>query len=63
VYRSQVFPVLCLDAEAVIAGDMTRVLDAPNEGLASDTCRGFVRGINFLDSYTGWLVRQVESIA
>ncbi|MDA1015191.1 MAG: Uma2 family endonuclease [Planctomycetota bacterium] len=36
VLKSQVFPGLWLDVDAVIAGDLARVLDVLAEGLASD---------------------------
>jgi Uma2 family endonuclease len=44
VYRSLTFPGLWLDVQAVIAGDMGRVLDVLNQGLASDGHRDFLRG-------------------
>ena len=42
LHRSQVFPGLWLDASAVIAGDMARVLRTLQEGLQSDEHQTFV---------------------
>jgi hypothetical protein len=42
VYRSRVLPGLWLDAPAVIAGDLPRVLRVLNEGIASAEHAAFV---------------------
>lgn len=42
VYRSNVFPGLWLDAAALLAGDLARVLAVLNEGLQSPEHRAFV---------------------
>ena len=42
VYRSEVFPGLWLDASAVVSGNLPRVLDVLQEGLASDAHRAFL---------------------
>jgi Uma2 family endonuclease len=42
VYRSEIFPGLWLDAPAVVSGNIARVLDVLQEGLASDAHRQFV---------------------
>lgn len=41
-YRSEVFPGLWLDAEALVSGDMAKVLECVQEGLASPEHRDFV---------------------
>jgi Uma2 family endonuclease len=43
IYRSEVFPGLWLDAEALIHGDMARVLRVLQEGLASAEHAAFVK--------------------
>ena len=46
ILRSQVFPGLWLDADAVIRGDLARVLDVLNEGLASPEHAEFVKQLS-----------------
>jgi Uma2 family endonuclease len=43
VFRSEVFPGLCLDAAALVDGDMARVAQAQQEGLASPEYTAFSR--------------------
>lgn len=43
VYRSEVFPGLWLDAAAVLRGDLARVLEVLQQGLASQEHADFVR--------------------
>jgi Uma2 family endonuclease len=45
IYHSEVFPGLWLDAPAVVSGNIARVLDVLQEGLASDAHREFVERI------------------
>lgn len=45
ILRSQVFPGLWLDPQAVIGGNMARVLDVLEQGIASDAHRQFVESL------------------
>jgi hypothetical protein len=43
VFRSEAFPGLWLDSRAVVSGDLPRVLDVLQEGLASEAHRAFLQ--------------------
>jgi hypothetical protein len=50
IYRSEVFPGLWLDAAAVVSGNIARVLDVLQGGLASDGHSAFVRKLQEMAS-------------
>jgi hypothetical protein len=43
ILRSEIFPGLCLDAAALIRGDMARVLEVVQQGLASPEHAAFIK--------------------